>query len=106
MSLDERQETVLKTFTRENLLTMDLEDLVKLVGEAGPTAKLRGKGIVKRAEGSVRYDASANPGDFGETPEELQAHADRESTIQAFGEDHPTGSAPTTNKPVSSGTSS
>ncbi len=102
MSLDDRQETVLKTFSREDLEKMDLDDLVKLVGEAGPTAKLRGKGVVKRADGSIRYAAEATPGDFGETPEELQAHADRETSIQAFGEDHPTGSTPVTNKPASS----
>ena len=81
MSLDERQETVLKTFTREDLENMDIEDLVKLVGEAGPGAKLRGKGVVKRADGSVRYAPEAVPGKFGETPEELQAHADRETAI-------------------------
>ena len=31
MSLDERQETVLRTFTREQLEGMPLEDIVKLV---------------------------------------------------------------------------
>jgi hypothetical protein len=78
MSLDERQETVLRTFTREQLRDMPLEDVVKLVGEAGPNAKLKITAVVKRADGSIKYDAGAKPGDYGETPEELQAHADRE----------------------------
>jgi hypothetical protein len=78
MSLDERQETVLRTFTREQLEGMPLEDVVKLVGEAGPNAKLKITALVKRADGSIKYDAGAIPGDYNETPEELQAHADRE----------------------------
>lgn len=91
MSLDERQETVLRTFTRKDLEKMDLDDLVRLVGEAGPSAKLRGKGIVKRADGSIKYAPEAIPGNFGETPEELQAHANRELANTPV----------TTNKPVS-----
>ena len=83
MSLDERQETVLKTFTREQLENMPLEDIVKLVGEAGPNAKLKITAVVKRADGSIKYDAGAKPGDYGETPEELQAHADRELSRNA-----------------------
>lgn len=102
MSLDDRQRTVLKTFNREDLLNMDLEDIVKLVGEAGPGAKFHGKGVVKRADGSIRYDVEAVPGDFGESAEELKAHAERETTIHAFGEDHKTGAATATEKPASS----
>ncbi len=101
MSLDERQEVVLKTFTREQLENMDIEDIVRLVGEAGPNAKFRGKAVVKRADGSIRYAPEAVPGDFGETAEELQAHADRESTVQAFGKDNLVGSPPAANKQVS-----
>ncbi len=78
MGLDERQETVKKTFTREQLENMPLEDVVKLVGEAGPHVKIHMTAVVKRADGSVKYDAGAIPGDYNETPEELQAHADRE----------------------------
>jgi len=78
MSLDERQETVLRTFTREQLKGMPLADVVKLVGEVDPNTKLKITAVVKRADGSVKYDAGAKPGDYGETAEELQAHADRE----------------------------
>ncbi len=78
MSLDERQKTVKRTFTRAQLEGMPLEDVVKLVGEGGPNAKIKITAVVKRADGSIKYDAGAVPGDYNETPEELQAHADRE----------------------------
>jgi len=79
MSLDERQRTVLKVIGREQLKGMTVEDLVKLVGEAGPGAKLHGSAVVKRADGSIKYDKDAVPGTFHETPEELAAHAAREA---------------------------
>ncbi len=78
MSLDERQRVVKKTFTREQLEGMTLEDLVALVGEAGPGAKFHGKGVIKRADGSAKYDADAVPGEYGETKEELAMNAERE----------------------------
>ncbi len=78
MALDDRQEVVLRTFSREDLETMSLDDIVKLVGEAGPGAKFKGKGVVKRADGSIKYAPEAVPGNFGETPEELEANALRE----------------------------
>ena len=100
MSLDERQEVVLKTFTREQLEGMDIADLVKLVGEAGPTAKLRGKGIVKRPDGSVRYDPEAVPGSFHETAEELAANAARE-LVEIAGEEFSTALPPVSTEKVS-----
>lgn len=101
MSLDERQEVVLKTFTRKQLENMDLADVVRLVGEAGPGAKLRGKGLVKDADGNIKYAPEAIPGDFGETAQELKTHAERESTIHAFGEEHKIDVPASTAKPVS-----
>jgi len=76
-NLDDRQEGVLKTFGREALEEMSLEDVVRLVGEAGPGAKFHGKAVVKRADGSIKYDSDATPGEFGETSEELVAHAEK-----------------------------
>lgn len=75
MSLDERQKTVRTVFTRDQLLGMDAEDLVKLVGEAGPDAKLHGTAVVKRADGSIKYDDDAVPGEFFESEDELAANA-------------------------------
>ena len=77
MSLDERQRTIKTVFSRDQLDSMKIEDLVKLVGEAGPNAKFRGKGVVRRADGSIKYAPEAVPGDFGETEEELKNHAER-----------------------------
>lgn len=76
MALDERQRGVKKVFTRKQLKTMSIDDLVRLVGEAGPNAKFRGTAIVKRADGSVKYDEGAEPGQFFETQEELAANAE------------------------------
>lgn len=71
MALDERQRVVKKTFTREQLEEMSIEDLIALVGEAGPDAKFHGTGVVRKADGTIRYDDSAVPGDYCETPEEM-----------------------------------
>lgn len=82
MSLDERQRTIKTVFSREQLELMTMDDLVRLVGEAGPGAKFKGKGIVKRANGSIKYAPEATPGEFGETEEELKAHAESEYSGQ------------------------
>lgn len=79
MSLDERQRVVKKTFTREQLEAMSLADLVALVGESGSNAKLKLTAVVKRADGSIKYDDDAVPGDYHETAEELDAHRTREA---------------------------
>lgn len=75
--MDERMRVVKKTFTRDQLLEMSVPDLVALVGEAGPDARFHGKGVVIRADGSIKYDKNAVPGEYAETPEELAAHAER-----------------------------
>lgn len=100
MSLDDRQEIVLRTFTRKQLENMDIDDIVRLVGEAGPGAKLRGKGLVKRADGSIRYAPEAVPGEFNETPEELAAHAARE-LVTIGDDDYSTASPPASTEKVS-----
>jgi hypothetical protein len=71
MSLDERQKVVTKTFTREQLEGMSVDDLVALVGEAGPNAKFHGKAVVRRPNGEIRYAKDAVPGEYGETAGEL-----------------------------------
>ncbi len=76
MSLDERQRTIKTVFSREQLELMTMDDLVRLVGEAGPGAKFKGKGVVKGPDGKVKYAPEATPGEFGETEEELQQHAE------------------------------
>lgn len=74
--MDERQRVVKKTFTREQLEGMTLADLAALVGEAGPNAKFTGTGIVRKADGSIRYAPEAVPGDFNESPEDLKTSAE------------------------------
>jgi len=69
--MDERQRVVLKTFTKEELLKMSVEDLVTLVGEAGPGAKLHGTGVIRKKDGTIRYDKEATPGNFGESQDDL-----------------------------------
>jgi len=76
MALDERQREVKKVFTREQLENMTIDQLVSLVGELGPGAKLHGTGIVKRADGSIKYAPEAVPGEFHETTEELARNAE------------------------------
>lgn len=69
--MDDRQRVVLKTFSGEQLENMDLADLVKLVGEAGPGVQLRITAVVRGPDGKIKYDEGAIPGNYLETPEEM-----------------------------------
>lgn len=69
--MDTRQRVVKKTFTRKQLEGMTVAELVALVGEAGPNARFEGTAVVRKADGSIRYDKESVPGTYGETPEEL-----------------------------------
>jgi len=72
--MDERQKVVMKTFTKEQLEAMPVEDLVALIGEASkPGAVFKGRGIVRTKEGKIKYDPEALPGNFGESEEDLNA---------------------------------
>lgn len=82
--MDERQRVVKKTFTAEHLRAMSMDDLVALVGEAGPDAKFEGTAIVRKADGSIRYDKNATPGDYHESPDDMARHA--EDTLASGGE--------------------
>ena len=79
--MDDRMAVVKKTFTREELKNMSVDDLVALVGEAGPGAKFKGRGVIRRANGDIKYANLAVPGEYGETATELAAHAIREAKL-------------------------
>jgi len=64
--MDERQRVVRKTFTKEELENMSMDDLVALVGEAGPNATFHGTAVVRKADGSIKYDPEAVPGEYHE----------------------------------------
>lgn len=60
--MDERQTVLRRVFTQEQLEAMDPEDLKNLLGTPG--ARLRGTAIVRRADGSVKYDPGVDPAQF------------------------------------------
>jgi len=67
MGLDERQKVVKRTFTKSQLEAMPMEDLVALVGEAqAKGGKFMGKAVVKKSDGSVKYDDISKKGQYGE----------------------------------------
>ena len=74
--MDERQTAVKRTFTKEQLEGMSVEDLVALVGAAGTGAKYEGTGVVKRKDGSIRYAKEAVPGAYFESTEDLKRNAE------------------------------
>lgn len=70
MALDERQKTVKKVFTKEQLENMSVEDLVALVGEANAKGgRFTGKAVVKKADGSIKYDDPSLKGAYDEVEE-------------------------------------
>lgn len=73
MALDERQKVVKRTFTREQLANMSLDDIVALVGQAGPGAQFHGTGVVRGPDGKIKYDPDAKPGDYHESSVDLEA---------------------------------
>jgi len=74
--MDERQRVVKRTFTKEQLEGMSVQDLVALVGAAGSGAKYEGTGLVRKKDGSIRYDKAAVPGEYHETAEDLKRNAE------------------------------
>jgi len=64
--VDDRQRVVLQTFNKEQLEKMSVDDLVALVGKAGPGASFHGSAVVRRKDGTIRYDKDAVPGTFNE----------------------------------------
>ena len=80
--MDERQRAVKHAFSAEQLKRLSIDDLVALVGEAGPGAKFHGTGIVRKANGDIRYDPKAIPGDYHETEADLVRHAESVSGLE------------------------
>jgi len=52
-----------KSFTKEDLDAMTPEAANNLLMLA---TKIEGKGVVRRADGTIRYDSGAEPGTYGE----------------------------------------
>lgn len=70
--MDEKLRTIKKTYTKAQLESMTLEELVALVGKAGPNATFTGTGVVRKKDGTIRYDKDAVPGEYFESPEDLK----------------------------------
>lgn len=64
--MDERQRIIKETFTKEQLKNMSIDDLITLVGKAGPGAKFHGTAVVRRSDGTIKYDSDATPGNYNE----------------------------------------
>ncbi len=58
-----------KTYSREQLLAMTPEQVVELLDTPG--VQFKGKGVVRRPDGSIRYDDDAVPGQYGESAEDM-----------------------------------
>lgn len=70
MVLDERQQTVKKVFSKEQLEKMSVDNLVALVGEVkSGGGKFIGKAVVRRADGTIKYDDPELVGQYAELDE-------------------------------------
>jgi len=74
--MDDRQREVRRVFTKDQLEGMSIDQLIALVGQAGPDAKFHGTAVVRTKEGLIKYDAQATPGDYHESPEDLARTAE------------------------------
>ena len=65
--MDKKQALVSETFTREQLLKMDPDQLAALLGKAArPDVQFLGKGVVRRKDGTIKYDYPERAGQYGE----------------------------------------
>jgi len=65
--MDKKQSVITETFTREQLLKMDADDLAALVGKANrPGSSSFGQAVVRKADGSIKYDNPERAGTYGE----------------------------------------
>lgn len=65
MALDERQKLIKRTFTKEQLEQMSIEDLVALVGEARAAGgKFSGRAVVVKADGTPKFDSEEVRAEF------------------------------------------
>lgn len=62
--MDKKQKLVTKVFTKAQLEKMSPEDLAELIGKAGPNAVIRGRAIVRKADGTIRCDEGVDPKQF------------------------------------------
>lgn len=60
--MDSRQKLLRKVFTQEQLEAMPIEDVKELL--ATPGARLRGTAVVRKADGTIRFDAGVDQSQF------------------------------------------
>lgn len=67
MAQDQKQaKAVTKHFTREQLEAMSVEELDDLLGNLPAGATFHGKAVVRRADGSIKYDDPEMEGQYNE----------------------------------------
>lgn len=69
---DTAQKFIKTTYSRKQLLKMSVVDIANLMVEAGPNAVFHGTAVVRKADGTIRYDQDAVPGEFGESEKEME----------------------------------
>ena len=69
--MDEAQRVLTKTYTKEDLMKMTADEVEGLIERAGKDIKFHGTAVVRRADGTIRYDDASQAGKYGEAPEEL-----------------------------------
>ena len=69
--MSEQVKALKRTFSHEELMAMPADDLQALLGRAD--VGMKGTAVVRKADGTIRYDNGAKPGDYGESAEDLAA---------------------------------
>lgn len=67
--MDQISKEIRKTYSREQIMAMTPEEVEELLNRPG--VEFHGKGVVRRPDGSIRYDADAVPGQYGESAEDM-----------------------------------
>ena len=69
---NEVRTAIRKTYTLDQLMKMTPKAISKLIADAGDLIEFHGTGVVRKKDGSIRYDADAVPGQFGESLEDMK----------------------------------
>ncbi len=62
--MDTASKIIKKTFTLEQIKAMDPDELATLLNQPG--MEFKGTAVVRKPDGSIRYDEAAVPGDYHE----------------------------------------
>jgi len=61
-----KKDVLTRHFSKEDLEAMDADELNELIRSAPPGAQFHAKAVVRKADGTIKYDDPSKAGSYGE----------------------------------------